>query len=184
MSVLVQPIDATAWWRPDRIEPAIGTAAIASPASRLAFGGLVAFTVILLLSPQIWFPILGTLRIAFVAAGIAIAARLAQSLSGNEPATPFFREIGIAIALVCWAAVTIPLSLWPGGSLAVLTDHYLKAVAFFWLIAMVVTTTGRLRVLAWVFVLCAIPLAATGVQHYASGMFLSTGVVGLYRVKG
>jgi O-antigen ligase len=179
---LVQSHDAAAWWRPDHTEG--DAAAIRMPASRLAFGALVAFTGILLLSPQIWLPILGTLRIAFVAAGVAIAAHLLQCLARHQPVTPFFPEIGIAIALVCWSVVTIPVSFWPSGSLQVLTDHYLKAVAFFWLIGTVVTTTSRLRVLAWAFVLCAVPLAATGVHHYVSGMFLSTGVPGLRRIYG
>jgi len=177
--------DARTWWQPERPDqPEAAAVAARTPTGRVAFGALVAFTGILLLSPQIWFPILGTLRIAFVAAGVAIAAHLTQTLAGQEPATPFFRETGIAIALVCWATVTIPVSYWPGGSLQVLTDQYLKAVAFFWLIGAVVSTTSRLRVLAWAFVLCAIPLALTGVQHYASGNVMSTGVAGLVRVRG
>ena len=156
-----------------------------TPTSRFAFGALVTFTGILLLSPQIWFPVLGTLRIAFVAAGLAIIAHLLQSLAGQQSARPFFpTEFWIAIALICWSLITLPVSYWPGGSMEVLTDHYLKAVAFFWLIGAVVTTTSRLRVLAWAFVICAIPLAVTGIQHYASGMFMSTGQVGLVRVKG
>jgi probable O-glycosylation ligase (exosortase A-associated) len=158
--------------------------AIRTPTSRVAFGALVAFTGILLLSPQIWFPVLGALRIAFVAAGIAIIAHLLQSLAGQQQTTPFFPEVGIAIALVCWSAITLPVSYWPGGSMEVLTDHFLKAIAFFWLIGAVVTTTSRLRVLAWAFVICAIPLAITGVQHYASGIVMSTTQVGLVRVKG
>ena len=185
MSSLAESPDAASWWRPE--PPAhreTAAAAVDAPTGRLAFGALVAFTAILLLSPQIWFPILGTLRIAFVAAGVAIVAHLSESMSGQQPATPFFTEVGIVIALVCWATVTIPVSHWPGGSLQVLTDHYLKAVAFFWLIGAVVTTTARLRVLAWAFVLCSVPLALTGVQHYASGMVMQTGVEGLVRVKG
>ena len=187
MSDLVQSPDAALWWRPDHTgTDHTGTDAVAirTPASRLAFGALVAFTGILLLSPQIWFPILGTLRIAFVAAGVAIAAHLLHCLGRHQPVTPFFPEIGIAFALVCWSVITIPVSYWPGGSLEVLTDHYLKAVAFFWLIGTVVTTTSRLRVLAWAFVLCAVPLAATGVSHYFSGVFMSTGVPGLQRIHG
>ena len=156
-----------------------------TPTSRFAFGALVTFTGILLLSPQIWFPVLGTLRIAFVAAGLAIIAHLLQSLAGQQSARPFFpTEFWIAIALICWSLITLPVSYWPGGSMEVLTDHYLKAIAFFWLIGAVVTTTSRLRLLAWAFVICAIPLAITGIQHYASGMVMSTTQVGLVRVKG
>lgn len=186
MSSLAPSPDATEWWRPARPErPEAGaTTVVSTPAGNVAFRALVAFTAILLLSPQIWFPILGTLRIAFIAAGVAITAHAMEAFEGQQPATPFFREVGLVIALACWSVVTIPVSFWPGGSLEVLTDHYLKAIAFFWLIGTVVTTTERLRVLAWTFVLCAIPLALTGIQHYASGMVMSTGVAGLVRVKG
>src|SRR5438552_1865110 len=174
-----------AWWRPVQAQ-AVAAGHVAdtySSTSRVAFRALVAFTAILLLSPQIWFPILGTLRIAFLAAGLAIAAHLVQRLARPEPA-PFFPEIVIAATLVIWAIITIPVSYWPGGSVEVLSDRYIKAVAFFWLIGTVVTTTARLRVMAWAFVLCSIPLAITGIHHYLTGMFLRTAVPGLHRIYG
>lgn len=174
---------AGAWWRPDPVR-ASSVAARAPEAGRFAFGSLVAFSGILLLSPQIWFPILGTLRIALLAAACAIAAHLLPRLARQQPVTPFFPEIGIAIALVCWSIVTIPMSYWPTGSLTVLTDHYLKAVAFFWLIGALVATTRRLQLFAWALVLCSVPLAATGVHHYLSGVVLSTGVPGFERISG
>ena len=176
------------WWRPESGRTVTGAVArptvTAAPTSSLAFWSLVAFTTILLLSPQIWFPILGSLRIAFLAAGLAIGAHLVHRLTQHEAAAPFFPEVAIVLALVGWAVLTLPLSYWPGGSMEVLTDHYLKAVAFFWLLGTLVTTTARLRVLAWALVLCSIPLAATGLKNYLSGGFLSTGVPGFQRIYG
>jgi probable O-glycosylation ligase (exosortase A-associated) len=93
-------------------------------------------------------------------------------------------EIGIALALVCWSTITIPMSYWPGGSVRLLTDQYLKAIAFFWLLATIITTPARLRAITWSLVLCAIPLAATGIWHYVSGDVMSTGVEGLVRIVG
>ena len=166
------------WWRTESGRTFTGAVVLptvtAAPTSSLAFWALVAFTTILLLSPQIWFPILGSLRIAFLAAGLAIGAHLVHRLTQHEAAAPFFPEVAIVLALVGWAVLTLPLSYWPGGSMEVLTDHYLKAVAFFWLLGTLVTT-ARLRVLAWAL-LCSIPLAATGLKNYLSGGFLSTGV--------
>jgi len=152
--------------------------------SSVAFIALISFTVILLLSPQAWVPALKVVRIAFLAAGIAMAAHVVEQTIHRRPITPLSPEIGIALALVCWSVLTIPLSSWPGGSVRVLIDHYLKAVAFFWLLGTIVTTTDRLRVLAWTLVLCSILLAATGVNNYFSGEHLSTGVRGLYRIAG
>jgi probable O-glycosylation ligase (exosortase A-associated) len=99
--------------------------------------------------------------------------------------TPLAPEIGIVLALVAWSVITIPMSVWPGGSVRLLTDQYLKAIAFFWLISTVVTTSGRLRGLAWALVLCSIPLAATGVKNFLFGEhLLATGVRGFTRIAG
>ena len=80
--------------------------------------------------------------------------------------------------------ITIPMSYWPGGSIRLLTDQYLKAIAFFWLLATIITTPGRLRGIAWTLVLCAIPLAGTGIWHYLSGHVMETGQDGLVRIVG
>src|SRR5262245_5707338 len=119
---------ADAWWRAER--PASAPTALRTSGSEVAFGALVVFTAILILAPQSWFPVLKALRIALLAAGVAIAAHVVDRTVRQRPATPFNPELGIAFALVAWAIVTIPASVWPGGSMIVLTDHYLKAVTF------------------------------------------------------
>lgn len=150
----------------------------------VAFIALIAFTAILLLSPQAWVPALKVIRIALLAAGVAMVAHVVERTIHRQAITPMSPEIGIALALVCWSVITIPLSAWPGGSVRVLVDNYLKAVAFFWLLGTIVNSTERLRTLAWTLVLCSIPLAATGVRNYLSGGQLSTGVRGFYRIEG
>jgi len=183
----VSQLDAT-WWRPLTFkQPSTSvpsSARAVAAGSSVAFVALVAFTVILLLSPQAWFPALKVIRIAFLAAGLAMAAHVVERTIHRQSITPLSPEIGIALVLVCWSVLTIPLSYWPGGSVRVLVDHYLKAIAFFWLLGTIVTSTDRLRVLAWTLVLCSIPLAATGVSNYLSGGQLSTGVRGFTRIQG
>jgi probable O-glycosylation ligase (exosortase A-associated) len=181
----VTQLEAT-WWKPHIPKQTSIVSAVvpATQGGRLAFGALVAFTAILLLSPQAWVPALKVIRIAFLAAGIAMAAHIADRTIHRQSITPLSPEIGIVLALVAWSILTLPLSMWPGGSVRVLTDHYLKAIAFFWLLGTVVTSTDRLRVMAWTLVLCSIPLAATGVANYLSGATLSTGVRGFYRIEG
>ncbi|HMJ83011.1 MAG TPA: O-antigen ligase family protein [Vicinamibacterales bacterium] len=167
------------WWRPDR--PAIRADV---PGSPVAFGGLVAFTAILLLTPQTMVPVLKTLRIALLAAGVSILAHMLDTTIRRQPIVRSRREIVIAFALLIWAAITIPFSYWPSGSVALLSDQYLKAVIFFWLIATLVTTRQRLRTFAWALVLCSIPVAIIGLQHFRSGEFLYTGVTGVKRIAG
>jgi putative inorganic carbon (hco3(-)) transporter len=150
----------------------------------VAFGGLVAFTAILLLTPQTLLPVLKTLRIALLAAGVSILAHMLDTTVRRQPIVRSRREIVIAFALLVWAAITIPFSYWPSGSVALLSDQFLKAVIFLWLIAALVTTRQRLRTFAWALVLCSIPLAIIGIQHFRSGEFLYTGVAGLKRIAG
>lgn len=177
-------LEAT-WWRPlNYKQPSVASAVAATSGSSVAFWALVAFTAILLLSPQAWLPALKIVRIAFLAAGLAMAAHIADRTIRRQAITPLSPEIGIVLTLVCWSLLTIPLSFWPGGSVRVLTDHYLKAVAFFWLLGIIITSTDRLRTMAWTLVLCSIVLAATGVYNYFSGEVLSTGVRGFYRIEG
>lgn len=178
---------APAWWRRGPAGTATSvTAPIAAldTGGQLAFGALVAFTAILLLSPQTWFPVLKAVRIAFLAAGIAMAAHVVERTARRQSITPLSPEIGIAFALVAWAILTLPMSVWPGGSARVLTDHFLKAVTFFWLLGAIVNTPERLRLMAWTLTLCAVPLAATAVGNYLVGDLLSTGVRGFYRISG
>lgn len=169
-----------AWWQPARA----AAAPVDVPSSRVAFWALVSFTAILLLSPQAWLPVLGTLRIAFLVAVVAIGAHLLTQILSARDAPPMPAEVAIAFLLAGWAVLTLPLSVWPGGSVAVLTDRYLKAVAFFWLIGTLATTPDRLRVLTWTFVLASIPLAATAVNNYLTGAVLTTGVAGFTRITG
>lgn len=184
MTTLAAPFTTAGWWRPAATRETAGVTATTA-GSPIAFYALVAFTVILLLSPQGWFPILKMIRIALLAAGIAMAAHIVERTVHRQPVTPMSAEIGIVLALVSWAVITLPMSVWPGGSVRLLTDQYLKAIAFFWLLGTVVTSSSRMRGLSWALVLCSIPLAVTGVKNYVFGEhLLSTGVSGFTRISG
>ena len=180
---------ASPWWQPRTSDTAqVVRAASPLPAaltgSRLAFNALVVFTFVLLLSPQAWFPVLKLVRIALLAGVVAMAAHVMERTAHRQPITPLAPEIGIALALVFWSTITIPLSYWPGGSMHLLTDQYLKAIAFFWLLATIITTPARLRALAWSLTICAVPLAGVGIWHYLSGDVMTTTQEGLVRVVG
>jgi putative inorganic carbon (hco3(-)) transporter len=172
------------WWRPDARPAVAGAPAAPVETGRTAFAGLLAFTAILIVSPQAWMPVLGTLRVALLAAAVAIVAELLDRAMNRRP----FRRTPVAfklvIALVAWAVLTVPLSYWPGGSVAALTDHFLKAIAFFWLIATVITSAPRLRAFLWLLVLASLPLSLTALQNFASGSFLRTPDGAVPRIAG
>lgn len=173
-----------AWWRPEPRAAAAVPGAPPAATGRTAFAALLAFTAILIVSPQAWLPILGSLRIALVAAAVAIVAELLDRAMNRRPFVRTPPAFTLVLALVCWAVLTVPLSYWPGGSVAALTDHFLKAIAFFWLIATVITSERRLRAFLWLLVLASLPLSITALQNYASGSFLRTPDGALPRIAG
>jgi O-antigen ligase len=152
---------------------------------RVAFVALLAFTVILTLAPQSFLPALAPLRLALLAAVVAIGSYVVPRLLLNRPLTVNVPEVRLGALLGAWAAVTIPFSKWPGGSFAVFTGIFFKTLVISWLLCNVVTTVTRLRRVFVLLTLVAVPLAATAFHQYASGTFLKGGPAdAATRIKG
>jgi len=174
------------WWRPVGSVPARQTRADA-PAEerdgRLAFRALLAFTAVLLISPQTMLPGLGAMRPAFLAAMVAVCAHVSGRLRSGRRVTIDSREIRVAAVLLAWAVVTAPLSYWPGGSVSLITQIYLKSLVIFWLLANVVNTPARFHQIALALSAMAVPLAAAALMNYRSGDFIA-GATAVKRITG
>lgn len=167
-------ISTADWWRPEPlVEVARTSAAPAraahSTSSRIAFASLAAFMAVLVATPQEFLPALVPLHLARLTALAALAAYLLHRVHHGAPAGPTPRAMLWLALLVGWAVCTVPLSIWPGGSVALLTELYLKAVLVCWLLAAVLTTVARLRTMMWVLCLSTVPLAATAIVGFAGG---------------
>ena len=99
----------TAWWRPASAVPAARPDA--GQASRIAFAALVAFTFILFLAPQSFIPALKVVRIALLAATVAILGHLLDATIRHKPIIPAIPEMGITLTLLTWAVLTMPFSV-------------------------------------------------------------------------
>jgi O-antigen ligase len=170
-----------AWWRPDAT-PSSVTATAAServdavaPESPIPFWALMAFTAIMLLAPQNYFPILATFRLAFLVAGVAIGMYVYDRLRRGQPLTILAPEVRLVGYLLAWVLATLPLGSWPGGSVGVLTDLYAKTLAIFLLIANTVNSVARLRLIVGGMSLMAVPIAFTGVRNFLSGAYIFGG---------
>jgi len=159
-------------WHSPRTDPWFAVAR-APRNDRAAFAALVIFTLILLLSPQNYFPFLLPLRLAFLSAFCAAAFLFWDRWSRAEPLLQVNRELLVVTAIPAWAAVTLPLSYWPSGSVSILTDAYLKAVAVFCLLMNIVTTPQRLKIIATTLFLCTIPITATALKNFVTGNFVA-----------
>jgi len=173
--------EARDWWRRESVAGRSGQSGasvdqrLGTPGSGPAFWSMVTFTGILLLAPQAYFPALAPLRLAFWAAVIAVVAYVADRLARGVPIIVMSRELRVAACLAGWALLTVPLSLWPGGSLQRLQDGYLKSLVIFYLLSNLVDSVPRLRQTCWALALLSVPLAATGITQYVQGIFLNPG---------
>jgi probable O-glycosylation ligase (exosortase A-associated) len=175
------------WWRaqppssPPAGEGAVEAPGAAAPRDRasgsaLAFRALLAFTFVMLIAPQTFFPAIRPFRIALLTGFVGIAAQVLYNLHHGRPLTVVSREMGLTAGLAIWSVVTLPLSYWPGGTASFLLDTYLKVVALFWLLANAVDTVPRLRRVAWALTVMAVPLALTGIKNFLSGEFIGGAV--------
>jgi O-antigen ligase len=167
------PVSSEEWWR-RTAEVSVAVEHARPPRSAdnsVAFWALMTFTFILLLAPQGMFPVLAPLRIALLAAVVAAGAHVVSHVAAGRPIIVLTREMKIAGCLLGWATVTIPFSYWPGGSVATLTDLFLKSLVLFWLIASTVTSVSRFQQFIWGLTLMSVPIAAAALINYRSGAF-------------
>lgn len=134
------------------------------------FWGLMMFTFVLFVAPQNFLPGLGGLMPAKLAMGVAIAAYLMSDR--KFPVTP---TVQWGIAFIVCAIVSIPLGFWPGGSVAVFFDLLGKSLVVFLLIASVVDTPRRLKVLLGSMMAWGTFAAVYAVIQYRSGELDPTG---------
>ena len=173
-----QPLEGVAraspadWWRPLSPARLAAEGAVVGPsASPLAYGALMTFICVLLLAPQNVFPVLGTIRLAMLAGALAIVAHVRDRFELGLPLTRPVREMRLVGWLLLWSVLTMPFSLWPGGSLALLLGLFVKALAVFWLIGNLVDTRLRLRGMALTLVVLTVILGLVGISNYLTGVF-------------
>ncbi|MDN5837080.1 MAG: O-antigen ligase family protein, partial [Nitrosospira sp.] len=139
--------------------------------STVTFVCLMAFTFVLILSPQEHFTALKPLHLAQLFAMLAGGFYLRDRFRYGAPPPAGLSEYTWVALLVLWAIVTVPLSIWPGGSVNTITELFLKAVITFWLLGRVVNTPERLKMAAWILALCSVFLSFSAVKTFFSGGF-------------
>jgi probable O-glycosylation ligase (exosortase A-associated) len=164
------------WWRPAAARtasPAAGQATSPASGPRLAFGALVVYTIVQVAAPQQFVTALEPLHLALVSGLAAVAAYVVDRCRGASATPAWPREVVLVAMLLAWAVITIPFSYWPGGSVGVILNLYLKSITVFVLLAGVVDRVDRIRTLAIVLVACAAVIAVTAVRHYLEGMLIA-----------
>ena len=164
------------WWRPHSavVRTAADEALPDTGQAMLPFWALIAFTGVLLFSPQSYFPALATIRPALLVMVIGAGSYIADRWARGVPIFEWSRELGLITGIAVVAVVTLPFSLWPGGSMAVVAD-YMKTMILFLLLSHIVTTTDRLRRMAWMLTWMAVGLGMFAFYNFMTGAFVDQG---------
>ncbi len=137
--------------------------------SPLAFGALLLLIFVIYVAPQVIFPVLEPLHLAKVSAALAVVAYVTWVWRNGAGWTFMSREVRLMLILIGIALISIPFSLWPGGSLQYLIDQYSKSIIIFFLVANVLTSFRRYRIFVWAVSLFAAFNALQGTKHYLAG---------------
>jgi putative inorganic carbon (HCO3(-)) transporter len=166
-----------------------GAAGASRPATRLTptagwpkpvrksvpFSGLLLFTVVLFSAPQNLMPALEPLMLAKVSVLLAVVPYLLNRAMTSRPLTVMTPTVRWAFVLGALGILSIPVGMWPGGSVDILIDLFGKSLLIFVLVANVVDTEQRFRLLVGTMIGCGAFAAAFAVGNYAAGNFDPSG---------
>jgi O-antigen ligase len=139
------------------------------------WGGLLLFSILLFFRPQDQIAAIGALHVSDLSAAIGLGAMVFLNLSRGKPLTRMTPELAGVIALGVVILATVPTSIWPGGSVRVFTDLYLKVALIFMLMVNTITSPKRIERICWVIVLAFGLVSARAWFDYGRGMNLVEG---------
>lgn len=154
---------------------------VAEEPDRTLFGFrcLVFFTFIVFVAPQQIYGFLEPLRLAKVSMLLAMAAYVQNRSSCGLPLYPVGTEYRLLTVFTACILLSIPTSVWPGGSLSVVIDLYLKSLIVCVLTAQLLNSTEKVkRMLWWILGFCVI-VSLAGLKGYQQG-----DVIAGYRMRG
>jgi O-antigen ligase len=161
--------------------PAAAAAKPARPAAPLRdrydwdYLWMLTFTALLFFRPQDQIPGLHMLHLAELTALAGLAAMAVRRLNAGLPVARITPEVAGVVALGAIILLTSPFSIWPGGSVHVFTDIYIKVILIFALMVSTLTTPRRLRQLTWLMVLASAYIALRANIDYLRGVNLVEG---------
>lgn len=151
----------------------------------LAYFGLLIFTLLLYTRPHdIWPELFGDSPIIKYVAIPAIAVYIISKLVSGERLTIWTTEVKLIGFLVLISVLFTPIATEPEYAVTMLTEVFLKVVAIFILMANLMDTRERLRMMLNMVVICGTYNAYIAIQNYAAGKFESISTIGAPRVEG
>jgi len=136
---------------------------------------MLAFTTLLFFRPQDHLQALEVLHLAELTAIAGLAAMAARRLRSGMTIARVNAEVIAVVMLGGIIVLTIPFSIWPGGSLKVFSDIYVKIILIFALMISTITSPRRVRQMTWVMIIASGYIAGRGIFDYVRGENLVEG---------
>src|SRR5262245_10710854 len=136
---------------------------------------MLAFTTLLFFRPQDHISALESLHLAELTAIAGLAAMAVRRLRSGLTIAKVNTEVVTVIMLGGVIVLTIPFSIWPGGSLKVFSDIYVKIILIFALMISTITSPRRVRQMTWIMIIASGYIAGRGVFDYVRGQNLVEG---------
>jgi O-antigen ligase len=140
-----------------------------------AYLWMIAFTALLFLRPQDQIPGLALLHLSELTAIAGLAAMASRRLASGQTVAKVNAEVIGVIALGGVILIMLPFSFWPGGTLRVFSDLYVKIILIFALMISTLTTPKRLRQMTWLMIVSSGYIAFRAIFDYARGVNLVEG---------
>jgi O-antigen ligase len=136
---------------------------------------MLVFTALLFFRPQDQIPGLEVLHLSELTAIAGLAAMAMRRMSAGLTIAHVNLEVVIVVALGAIIVLTVPFSIWPGGSTHVFTDIYVKIILIFALMMSTITSPRRVRQMTWVMIVASGYIASRAVFDYVRGVNLVEG---------
>ena len=136
---------------------------------------MLAFTALLFFRPQDQIPGLEILHLSELTAIAGLAAMAVRRMSAGLTIAHVNVEVIGIVALGAIIVLTVPFSIWPGGSAHVFTDIFVKIILIFALMMSTITSPRRLRQMTWIMIVASGYIGARAVFDYVRGVNLVEG---------
>ncbi|HJQ22786.1 MAG TPA: O-antigen ligase family protein [Blastocatellia bacterium] len=156
--------------RPAQNNTSTTTPATKASSSRVAFGGLFLFTMMLYVRPNDLVPgAFETFQIVKIVAIFTILAYLGSQLSRGNRLTIWPLEMKMLAVMILLAVAFTPLAVSPQTSIETLSDSFFKVVTIFVLMINLIDTRARLRSFMKLLICCGVFVGASAVLNYFRG---------------
>ena len=136
---------------------------------------MLLFTALLFFRPQDQIPGLEVLHLSELTAIAGLAAMAVRRMSAGLTIAHVNVEVVAIVILGGIIVLTVPFSIWPGGSAHVFTDIFVKIILIFALMMSTITSPRRLRQMTGVMMVASGYIGARAVFDYVRGVNLVEG---------